>query len=299
MRRRRDAARAADEAREVADCALRVAVLLQAGIAPQRAWSALAQVDDPHAVAIEARMRAGASAAEAIRAEGAAWLAVSAAWRIATDVGAPLADTLRSIGQSVRDAAEASDDVRVALTEPATTARLMLWLPVLGVLLGLALGLDTVRILGTTPAGIACLVLGTLFLVAARWWTGRLVRRAMAAPSGPGLREELTAVALTGGTSVERARTLVDDAQLGDHGDLDGTARVLELSRAAGVPAVDLLRASAAAERQRARTDARIRAARLSSGLLLPLGVCTLPAFFLLGVAPMVLSVLLSTEVTW
>ena len=32
--------------------------------------------------------------------------------------------------------------------------------------------------------------------------------------------------------------------------------------------------------------------ARLSSRLLLPLGVCTLPAFLLLGVAPMLLSVM-------
>ena len=143
-------------------------------------------------------------------------------------------------------------------------------------------------------------MLGAGFLLLARWWTARLVRRAMASPSGPGLREELTAVALSGGTSIERARVLVDDARAGDDlGDDADTSRVLELSRAAGVPAVDLLRAAAAAERQRSRTDARIRAAHLSTGLLLPLGVCTLPAFFLLGVAPMVLSVLFSTEVTW
>ena len=64
------------------------------------------------------------------------------------------------------------------------------------------------------------------------------------------------------------------------------------LSRTAGVPAVELLRASAALARHRARVDGRLRAARLSSRLLLPLGVCTLPAFLLLGVAPMLLSVM-------
>ena len=67
---------------------------------------------------------------------------------------------------------------------------------------------------------------------------------------------------------------------------------MLALSRAAGVPAIELLRASAAHTRHRARVDGRLRAARLSTRLLLPLGVCTLPAFLLLGVAPMLLSVL-------
>ena len=67
---------------------------------------------------------------------------------------------------------------------------------------------------------------------------------------------------------------------------------MLALSRSAGVPAVELLRASAALARHRARVDGRLRAARLSSRLLLPLGVCTLPAFLLLGVAPMLLSVM-------
>jgi tight adherence protein B len=41
----------------------------------------------------------------------------------------------------------------------------------------------------------------------------------------------------------------------------------------------------------------RLRAAHLSTRLLLPLGVCTLPAFLLLGVAPLLLSVLGSTPV--
>jgi tight adherence protein B len=61
---------------------------------------------------------------------------------------------------------------------------------------------------------------------------------------------------------------------------------MLRLSRRAGARAVELLRADAAEQRRRARTDGRLRAARLSSRLLLPMGVCTLPAFLLLGVAP-------------
>lgn len=70
------------------------------------------------------------------------------------------------------------------------------------------------------------------------------------------------------------------------------TTSVLTLAQRAGAPAVELLRASAADARRRRRTDGRLKAARLGSRLLLPMGLCTLPAFLLLGVAPMLLSVL-------
>ena len=68
--------------------------------------------------------------------------------------------------------------------------------------------------------------------------------------------------------------------------------------RRAPASAVELLRASAAHARHRARIDGRLRVARLSSRLLLPLGVCTLPAFLLLGVAPMMLSVMSTMSVS-
>ena len=290
----------AERALAVADIAHRVAVLLQSGVAPERAWQYLADVDDPLARVIDGRLRAGMSVADALGAEGAEWEPVAGAWRIATEVGAPLADTLRSIAAAVRDGAETADDIRVALAEPAMTARLMLWLPVFGLLLGALLGFDTLTVLVTTPIGLACLVLGVGLILLARWWTRRLVRRALDGERSPGLRAELTAIALSGGTSIPRAVALVDDAESGaDLGDDGSVRRVLELSRVAGIPAAELLRSAASDDRRRARTSARMRAAQLGTRLLLPLGICTLPAFFLLGVAPLVLSVITSTAVTW
>ena len=50
---------------------------------------------------------------------------------------------LRGLAAALRDAQEAADDVRVALAEPAGTARLMGWLPLVAVGLGAALGFDT------------------------------------------------------------------------------------------------------------------------------------------------------------
>lgn len=292
MRRRR---RASDsDAAATAETVLQLAVLLQSGVAPARAWTHLADVHDPAAAKVSAAVATGASVPAAIAGLGGRWPDVAAAWTVASTVGAPLSDSLRGIAAALRDAQEAIDDVRIALAEPAGTARLMAWLPLVAVLLGMALGFDTLTVLVTNPIGIACLVAGLGLIVAAHRWNARLVRAARAGDRIPGLEAELLAIGLSGGVSIDRARRIVGESMATPTD--ESSEATLALSRNAGVPAVELLRASATLARHRARTEGRLRAARLSSKLLIPLGVCTLPAFLLLGVAPMLLSVLASTS---
>ncbi|MGM1018141.1 MAG: type II secretion system F family protein [Actinomycetota bacterium] len=283
---------ATDESADAAASAVQtLAVLLHAGAMPLTAWRHLADTGDSAAARIVERCEDGADLVDAIHAEGGAWQDVAAAWEVATTVGAPLADALRVVSGSLRDAAEAMDDVRIALAEPVGTARLLLWMPVAGLGLGAVLGFDTLAVL-VRPAGAACVIGGLLLVVAARLWTRRLVRAAQPPPGTPGMHAELIAVALAGGASIARALQLVADAPTGEHAGAEHTESVLALSRAAGVPAVELLRASAAQERHAARVRGRLRASGLATKLLIPLGVCTLPAFLLLGVAPLLLSVL-------
>ena len=308
-------------AADVAETVLRLAVLLQAGVSPARAWAHLAQGGDAAAARVVSSIEKGMPLPEAIAAAGApAWREVGTATQVALVVGAPLAECLRGLAVALRDAQESADDVRVALAEPAGTARLMSWLPLVAVGLGAALGFDTFGTLFTNPLGLACLAGGAVLIIVARQWTLRLVRGAQTPDGVPGLDAELIAIALSGGVSIDRARAVVREAGArrdgsavrGTDDDPPGSApepprstaraadevdSVLMLSRTAGVPAVELLRASAAHARHRARVDGRLRVARLSSRLLLPLGVCTLPAFLLLGVAPMLLSVMSTMSV--
>lgn len=285
---------------------LALAVLLASGATPASSWRHLAESGDAAAARIVARFDAGAALVDAIAAErqegdsGEAWGDVAAAWEVAETVGAPLAETLRAVADSLRDASELRDDVRVALAEPMASARLMTWLPLLGLVVAAGLGLDPLGVLFGTTLGIVCLVAGLAMIVTARVWTRRLVVRAQPAPETPGMHEELLAAALSGGVSVGRARDVLsrcDEWTEAATRDSAEAERVLSLSRAAGVPAVELLRASAAHARHRARTDGRTRAARLGTRLLIPMGVCTLPAFLLLGVAPMLLSVVTATPI--
>ena len=289
----RGAAAAVDAATSVQT----LAVLLQAGAVPATAWRHLADTGDVHAQSVVARLDAGMPLLAAIEAEGGAWIDLAAAWEIATTVGAPLAEVLRIIAETLRDAASAADDVRIALAEPAGTARLLLWMPLAGLLLGFALGFDTVGVVVRNPLAATCVLVGLGLVGVARLWTGRLLRRARPRPGTPGMRAELVAIAVSGGASIERALHLVATSSGSGQETEHRIRAVLDLSRAAGVPAAELLRASAAQERHAARVQGRMRAARLSTRLLVPLGVCTLPAFLLLGVAPLLLSVLDSTPI--
>jgi tight adherence protein B len=70
---------------------------------------------------------------------------------------------------------------------------------------------------------------------------------------------------------------------------------VLALSQRAGVPAAELLRAEADEARADARADAQAAAARLGVRLMLPLGLCVLPSFMVLGVLPLIVSIVSAT----
>jgi hypothetical protein len=68
--------------------------------------------------------------------------------------------------------------------------------------------------------------------------------------------------------------------------------RTLLLARDAGVPPADVLVSAAADERRRRADRRRLAAARLGVQVVLPTGLCLLPAFALLTVVPMVVALL-------
>jgi tight adherence protein B len=286
-RERRDAAAGGLVAARTAE---RLAVLLAAGVAPASAWEFVAGERIANTDVPAAMLRVG-------HRDPHAWQGLAAAWTIASASGAPLAPTLRHSAASLRDLAQAARDASVALAGPVATARLVLVLPLLGLGFGLALGFDTVTTLVATPLGWACLGVGASLVALALIWNRSLVRRARPKDPSPGLACDLVAIALGGGASISRARTVVDRAATEFELVLDTAAldEPLALSRAAGVPAAQLLRSAADEARRDARASAQAAAARLGVMLMLPLGACILPAFFAIGVVPLLATVLTST----
>ncbi len=299
----------------VASTAQRLAVLLRAGVPAHTAWSYLDGEVGPIVTEVARGIAAGreipamivdqlvaihASANPITEPEADAWRSLAAAWQVATTAGTPLAPALQAIAQSIRAVSAARSELQLSLTGSVSTAKIVMILPAVAVLFGVLLGFDPIRTLVTTPVGLACLAAGLLLILVAARWNRRLIARAERHETNPGLLAELTAIAVSGGSSVTSARASVAvalrDCMVAEEV-LERAAvdRTIELSARAGVPASELLRAEAEESRRIARTRATGQATVLSVQVMMPLGLCILPAFMLLGVAPLMLSLMSST----
>jgi len=104
--------------------------------------------------------------------------ALVAASRVAVRLGAPLADTLEHVGREAVAAEARAARRRAALAGPRATARLLVVLPLLGVVVATALGADPVSSVRGGGLGATSVVLGLVALGAGRRWITLLVRRA-------------------------------------------------------------------------------------------------------------------------
>jgi tight adherence protein B len=123
----------------------------------------------------------GALAAAARRPGAEGLLGLAACWRVAVDQGAGLADGLDRLEGALRAERDQRADLRAQLAGPRSTAVMLAGLPVLGLLLGAALGADPLHVLLHTGAGLGCLVAGAVLEGAGLWWALRVVKGAEAA----------------------------------------------------------------------------------------------------------------------
>ncbi|MER6353673.1 type II secretion system F family protein [Streptomyces sp. NPDC001634] len=120
--------------------------------------------------------------ADAARQPGAEGLSgLSACWGVAVDRGAGLAAGLDRLEAALRAERDQRADLQAQLAGARSTAVLLAGLPVLGLLLGTALGARPLHVLLHTGAGLACLVVGGVLEGAGLWWALRIVRGAEAA----------------------------------------------------------------------------------------------------------------------
>lgn len=111
--------------------------------------------------------------------------AVLAAARLSAELGVAPAQVLDRVVASLALSAEEAGQRAAALAGPRATARLLVWLPALGLVLGLALGADPVGVLLDGGAGTALLVAGLALTILGRRWTARYLRAAADAGADP------------------------------------------------------------------------------------------------------------------
>lgn len=107
--------------------------------------------------------------------------AVLAAARLAEEVGAAPAAMLDRMAAALAEEAESDARRRAAFSGPRATARLLAWLPLVGVVLGLALGARPDQVLLDGRGGTVLLGLAVLLMVVGRRWTARHLAAAAAA----------------------------------------------------------------------------------------------------------------------
>ncbi len=155
-----------------------VAARLRTGMDLPRAWRATL-AGQPGAPATLAELAGSLRAGPRADAVAGARAAVAVAERL----GAPVADVLECCAQGLAEAEEGAGQRRTAMAAPRATARLLAWLPLAGLGLGVLLGVDPVAVFADGGAGTASLLLGLALVLVGRRWSAVLVRRAERAGS--------------------------------------------------------------------------------------------------------------------
>jgi tight adherence protein B len=103
-------------------------------------------------------------------------LGAAACWEVAAGSGAGLAASLGALADAAREDERVRRELQTGLAEPRATALVLAALPVVGLLLGAALGTDPASWLLGTSAGLAVLAGGVLLEVLGALWSWRIVR---------------------------------------------------------------------------------------------------------------------------
>lgn len=272
--------------RDLAQSCSQVAALLRAGLTPGLA-AREARFD------IDQYDRAVAPEPEALIAE---------VWGFALRTGAPFASVLSVSAKAFTAAAENARQARVHLAGPQAATKLVMLLPVLALTGGVLAGYNPIPFLVGSVVGWILLLIAAGLLVVSKKWSARMVRHAQQGDWTRGMAAEIMGISLRSGSSLESSRQWAyevardfvaekDAARL----ELTRCENYVRLATATGVPLADLLHALAEQERNEAQAEAVMRIERLSVQLMIPLGVCVLPAFIAVGVLPLVASVISST----
>ena len=251
--------------------------------------------------------------------------------RMSESAGAPLATSLERAAEHAEERIDALLGRQSALAAPRATGRILSWLPLLGLGLGVLMGSDPVGVLTGSILGALTGMLGLGLAFAGRRWTAALVHRAEVESTRAGhtggeqalnaptvdtaLVLELLAAQLRAGLAPLAALGTLSEAlnsralhtvcqrlQMGSNwgsawsGSAAGTFGELRDALApaytGGAPSTALLLSLADAHRLSERRAAERAAGKLSVALVVPLGLCSLPAFICLGIVPIIISLL-------
>ncbi|WP_169251583.1 type II secretion system F family protein [Brevibacterium sp. 'Marine'] len=158
--------------------------LLKVGMTPQAVMTTLSRHNDalaPISRAIslgEEPGRAIATRSSALSEAAAHVLTgMAAVWTVSERSGAPAAEMILRYAAAQRDALDAERERRIAMAGPRSTVRVLSWLPLIGVGLGLLIGVRPLELISGLPGQLS-IGAGLLLYGAGRWWMRTMMLRA-------------------------------------------------------------------------------------------------------------------------
>lgn len=219
-------------------------------------------------------------------------------WSLATSLGGPVAMALVRVAEVFDRQQRNKSEVELAFAGPQSTAKLVTGLPLIALLLAQLVGMNPLGAITGSPIGLISVCLGAGLLVLGRQWSNRLLAKALPQSLDPGAYIDCVLIGLQAGLPLEHARQKAAqvycktfEVEL-NHKDQLALDEAAQLSRKSGAALSQILIANADAFRDEHRYAISNRIARLGIQLMIPLGVAVLPAFILLSIVPIAISLL-------
>jgi len=103
---------------------------------------------------------------------------IAACWRVAAASGASLAPAIDRVADALQDEIDVGRDVTASLAGPRATVHLLAGLPVLGLILGTAIGARPIDFLLGSGPGFGCLIAAAALDACGVAWARRIASRA-------------------------------------------------------------------------------------------------------------------------
>jgi tight adherence protein B len=217
---------------------------------------------------------------------------------VANNSGSSVANEIDSVAALVRTRDRFTQRIRVAHANPKSTSRLVIWLPLLTLAMAQLVGWDVIGTLLERPIVFVSFLLGLCLLLTSKLVTSRMLRRSQPEETSAGFYLLGVALATSGGASLFQAKELVSKIYFEHFGQEPPDTELFELQQieqlvsetGARVSELLLRQSQSMQEEENVKTEIKIE--KLGVRLMLPLGLGVLPAFVLLAIVPLMVTML-------
>lgn len=208
-------------------------------------------------------------------------------WRLANRLGGSVLTAVERQIETLQNRQMHLRNIELAMAAPRATAKLVMALPVLGLLLAQLSGLRPVEAVFSNPIGFIAVAIGAGLMVIGRIWSDSMISKAVPRGEDPAAGFDELVIALDAGLNASQA---IDEVDF----DSSQLAGPLEISRATGASLATLVAAEANSRRLRHWHQSSAKISRLSVNLMIPLGLTSLPAFALIALVPVAIGLMTS-----